>query len=384
MNLTKVSPERFRVKVAADNSMIRVLKIISVIILIIGLAIGVYFLWRYLNIGRTPQTGNSIVEQSGPPTETSIKILPVKDVSDFWFNEKTKEIYFITDNGQISKIGVDGEVQIVSSQIFSNLNRVKPSSDGSAALIAIGYPQSPAFSVFNTKTKAFMPLPAGTTAAAWDPASSNRLAVLQGSGPTARLKLLTLNNLKTVELLKINNQDLDLDWPSADLIYLKERPSDKNPNSVWLYNVKTKAISLFAQGSELVIKWLSNKDMGFRWSANALNIINSKNQELASFSFKTSPDKCAFVGTSIIDCAINVKRSANVSSVEYLKGSTRPQDAIYFISGFDPARQTNLVGLNLYGSDVIGSNLDVKHLELRNNDLLFINNYDHKLYSLPL
>ncbi len=363
-------------------------KIIISIVIIAGALAGGFLIWRYLaQPSSSPLQQQTTNQPQNTPSTPKLQVMSDGPVFDYWVNKASNEIYFVTENGSISKMDTSGEQQTVSAQSISNLNYIKPAADGSAAIIAIGYPQSPAFSIFNTKTKTFLPLPAGPTAAAWDPKSNNRLAVLQGSGPTERLKLLTLNNLKTVELLKIASQDLDLDWPSADLIYLKERPSEKNPNSIWLYNIKTQTISLFAQGLELVIKWLPGKDIGFRWSANALNIINFKNQELASMGFKTSPDKCVFVGTTIIDCAVNVGRSGaslNASPIEYLKGSARPQDAIYFISGFDPAQNNKLVGLNLYDSAVTGSNLDVRHLELLNNDLLFMNNYDHKLYSLPL
>lgn len=367
------------------------LKIIILVLGIIIIGVGVYFGFRYF-------FSSPINIKEGVPTTTANNQMPQVTtasnnmVFDYWLNKKTGEIFYLTDNGQIYKISSAGEEQGTGSRATGNLNYIKPSQDGSSLLISFGYPKNSTFAVYNTAAKNWLALPANTTAAAWDPKSDNRLIYLKDGGNTSRLNFLTLSNGKSQELLQLSQKDLDLEWVLPDVIYLKERPSNKIGTSLWSYNLSSKTIEAVAkEETGLVIKWVDNGKMGLKLSNGLFFVIDSKNKLLSLVDLLTLPSKCDVSSERLeMYCAAPSLESLSTNIIknlpdEYLKKDLKFKDTIYLIP-IDLLGQSKLLTLKFSLLNALPNNkpIDADHLEIFNNQLLFINRYDKKLYSLEL
>lgn len=363
---------------------------ILIAILIIGvLGIGGYFIWRFLASPKPiPELGETV---TGAPETLQKPVLLSNDATfDYWINKKTNEIYYLTDDGNIYKISSAGEGEGTGSRATNNLSYIKPSFDGSLILAAFGYPQNPTFAVHNLSTKTWQALPADTTAVAWDPLSNNRLAYLKNTGLAGRLYLYNIDSKKSSEILKINQRDLDLDWITPDLIYLKERPSVQVISSLWSFNLKTKTLqAVMKEESGLIVKWFPSGKAALKFTnssakENSLTIVGSSDGPLAIVNSDTLPQKCALATESQIYCAVprNITKGTTLPD-DYLKKQTRFQDDIYLLA-FEP----NAVLINpiakIFDSQLSEVPVDADHLEIKEGRLLFINRYDKKLYSLPL
>ncbi len=359
--------------------------IVSVVIAAIVLA-GGYFVWQSLVTPAGPTTSSPAGNNVGVAAAGKLEVLTSEKVFDFWTNPKTGDVYYVNSIGQILKLAAQGAGQVISAQAIPGLNWIAPSTDGLMALVALGYPQAPTFSIFNVNKKNFQPLPQGTTAADWDPLSNNRIAYLKTINGISRLNTMDVASGKSSELLRINQQDLVLDWGLANVIYLSEKPSSQNPNSVWSYDLKTKTLKILArEEKDLSIRWWAIKNIGLKWSNGALSLINSNNQTTNSIYLKTLPSKC-FFDEPVIYCSAATAQdsvaSRDLSNGE-LKQSSRSDESIYTINSFDLSA-SKLSSRQFLSGNAIGIKFHASHIEKQTNRLLILNEYDHKLYSLPL
>ncbi|MBI2024522.1 MAG: hypothetical protein HYT03_00305 [Candidatus Harrisonbacteria bacterium] len=360
----------------------KIIKIAIILSIIAAVGIGAYFAYQFFfnQAPQAPGSGNGIIDEIAVSRPTA---LTDDSVLDYWVNFKTNEIYYISENGQIHKVLSDRNKETISSQLIGELNYIKPSADGSLILASLGYPRSPTFAVYDIGSRAWQSLPAGITAADWDPSSNNRLAYLINNGSVSRLLLLTLDNQRTSEVLRLAQQDLDLDWVSADIIYFKERPSRFATGSLREFNLKTRILkTLISDEPGLLIKWSTGRNMGIKWS-NDLSIVDTNGRIIASTNLKTIPSKCVFFGPGIY-CAASSDQST-VSSREfpddYLKKGLVTRDDLYLLLIDDVSPLAAIKDITLsYGQNPI----DADRLELLGGQLLFINRYDKNIYSLEL
>lgn len=359
-------------------------KLLWVAVLIVIIT-GAYLAYRYF-FGSKPAT----TPQNGGAAATAL--IPTKEIStlpifDYWINKNSGDIYYIAQDSQLHKITGDGKDIELDSKAIGNLGYIKPSNDGTLILVAFGYPQNPTFAIYDTAQKSWQAFPAGTTAAAWDPKSNNRLAYLKNNGSTARLYLFTINTNRSVEILRLAEQDLNLDWSQPNIIYFMERPSGKYLSSVWAYNLTTKSFTaLIRNESSLLWKWRNDNTSAIKWSNGALSLVDGQNRVLGTTDLKTLPEKCAFADLRIYCAASGNQASVIPSSFadDYLKKLISSDDDFYFLSLLDLGKNTNLIKIPFFSSLEIGNKIDADHLEIQNNRLLFINRHDEKLYSLEL
>lgn len=359
------------------------LKIAVVIIATLAIGVGGYFLFRYLTSPTDQQSAIVIPSnQSDSSSSEAAKALTNDSIFDFWTNPKTEEVYYMANDGRISRITPEGAIQPLTPQTIPGLNRVVPADDGSSALIAFGYPRTPSFSIFNVAKRSFQPLPQGTTGADWSPNSNNVIVYLQNNGASGRLSTLNLTTGKSTELLRINQKDLSLDWVFPETIYLYEKPSEKTLNSFWSYDIKSKSIKKLAEEQNLMIKWWPEKSLGLKLSGNKLTLINPNNTPISSAGIATLPSKC-WLGEPFIYCGAQASLRQNSSAASLLKQSGA-REIIFAINSLTAESSQNLSGVPAFVNETANIELKIERIEKQTDRLLLLNGSDHKLYSLPL
>ena len=141
-------------------------------------------------------------------------------------------------------------------------------------------------------------------------------------------------------------------------------------------------IKLFANSFGLMLKWPIGGDSGllFNSAKNQISLIDSNAKKKADIEILTLPDKC-FINSTMIYCAV----MQNYSDV--LPKPALPDD--YFKKAFYSVDKIYAIGITDNSSEIILSNeelpiVDAVNLSLSGNNLLFINRYDDKVYSLEL
>jgi hypothetical protein len=365
------------------KTFLKIIIIIIAIVLLIGLG---YWLWNKF-IGPAP----TLVGVAPPalPAGKAGEIGPgfnlasAAEIFDYWV-KPGGEIYAVAQNGEILRISPSGEEKI-SSQTIANLHSVSASPDGHLAVISFGYPFQETFALFDTRNNSWQALPANTTAAAWDPQSSNRLAYLKTSGKTGSLNLLTLNDQKAREIMKIVSLDLEMNWLAPDTIYLSEKPAAQFKGLVWAVNIVKKTVqSVIPPENGLMTAWAPDGSFALKSASQEKNllVVNNRNQTLAKLNFSTIADKCA-IDQKNIYCAVpkNLEGISVIWPDDYLKKKIYTEDdltQIPLILGIDDRLNDLAIPL------LVPLTADISKIKISGDQLYFINRYDSKLYSLAL
>ena len=375
-------------------------KILTIIIILAVLGVGGYLAWRYffqltpIEIAEeratlpatetgAPSTEEQLIETQ--VAETGMKTLSTRPVFDYWINKNTNDVYFIDLDGEMYKISPSGTEEKINAQTISNIHSIQPSPDGSRAIFTFGYPLQTTLSILDIAAKSWQPLPAEVTSAAWDPRSNNQIAYIKNNGNQSSIFVLTLSTKKAVELTKLGQKDLDLEWALPDVLYLKTKPSAEYNGFIWAFNIKQKTFSpLINEGAGLSVLWSDNGKLGFRFSGNgftnSFTLIDEKNRVLANISDVTLPSKCAF-GINNAYCAIPIRIPPRVKLPDdYLQKEIFLDDLIYKVDlTTGETEQFGNISFNIFTPP-----MDAYHLSIQKNRLLFINRLDNLLYSLDL
>lgn len=360
----------------------KILKIIIIFAIILGVTAIIYSAWIYLV---APQMSNKKPEKGGIAMEEPIFIQPRslsnQSVFDYWM--KNNEIYLVASTGTIYRVSLSGKEERILNQKIENLSSVRPSHDGSRAIISFGYPIKEIFAIFNTIDKSWQPLPTDITAAAWNPHDQNQLAVLRQVNDQAAVSIYNLDTKKFNNLLVLNQQDLKIDWAVPDEIYLTDRPTNKIGGSVWAIHIGKKTIRPIIKDEQgLMIKWFGNGQNGLKFSrkqgTNVLEIIDRNNLVQTILPIVSIPEKCA-VGEAGIYCGASESFHAVSLPDDYLKGREFSPDILYQI----PAGVEELA-ISLFDSTIELTPLDIFHPEIKKDRLIFINRLDKNLYLLDL
>ncbi len=361
------------------------LKLLILIAVVSALGFGLYYLFFSENKIVLPTTVQNILDTiSGngqAPGENAIegtgkKIVKMSDLDVFayWSESKTGDFYLVNKSGQIIR-KTNTEENPVSLQELNRLNAVYPSADGLYAIVKFNYPASTAFSIFNTVSSGWQPLPQGTIAAAWAPAG-NRIVYLD----QAALKILDLNTKKTTEIIRLSQKEADLFWQNESRILLTIKSDFLT--SVYAIDVNKKTISLFLEETGMKINWLDRNNYGLKLNVgNNLQIsslIDNNGTVLSQLSFVTLPEKCAAdASLKIIYCTIpkNIPTTNNAIEDYYMRG-IYTDDSLYFINLADGS-----YGEITANNDMV---IDAVNLKVQNNSIYFINRLDDKLYLMPL
>ena len=362
----------------------KILKISAVALIIIITGVGGYSAWIYLI---APGLGSSAPELTQEQTggsliSPSLQALSKQVIFDYWL--KNNEIYAVALTGEIYRISLSGQEEKVFNQEIQNLSQVKASADGSKAIISFGYPAKETFVIFDTANKSWQPLPAEIIAAAWSPRDSGQLAVLRENNGQTTVSIYNLASKKMVDILRLNQQDLQIDWATPDEIYLVERPTNETPTSIWAVHITKKTIrSLIKEEAGLIVKWFNNGQSGLKFSrkqnnTNILEVVNKNNQNEVVLPIISLPEKCA-VGDKNLYCGSSLSFNNGSLPDDYLKGKRFLPDSLYQI----PIGLENL-SLTVYDADIEDVALDIWRPEIKKDRLIFINRFNRQLYLLDL
>lgn len=367
----------------------RILKIILIIVVIAGIGFGGYYVWQKIKAGKVispaalPSTGSEVTspQQPSATNQPLLKIMIDKEIFDYWTNSQTGVVYYLDAAGQIFKIS-NGEPELVSSQTINNLNSVLASPDGTLLMIKFNYPLKPTFSIFDSITASWLPLPENTISAAWASwaSTSQQVVYLENKDSSGRIAVLNTSSKKIKEIAKITQKDLNLYWIKTDELLLSPSPTADLASSLYSLNIAKKTIKpLIKDEKGLDIKWSKQGDIGLKLAVInnkiVLSVIDSAGNTTADLSFITLPGKCVFEQRRVY-CAVPRDIPDGIKLPDdYYKKVIYFQDDFYLID-LDTGNAAPIL--------IATDNIDAYRLTIENNQLLFINRYDQKLYSLKL
>lgn len=379
--------------------------IISAIIGIIALGIGVYFGWKK---SRMPEDGGilSLLSPSESPQAASsaakspkIKILTKNEVLDYWIfdsivsatsststqKEFSKKIFYVSSRGKIFKLTESGE-EIVGDVPMGSFQGIVFSGDGNFIAVKSEISNLRQIDIYDVSKNLWQPSITNVYSADFSP-DSKKLAYFQSAGSKGfdlMVKNLVNSKDKVQKIISLNIADADISWIQTDHIILSPKPSFEVLSEIILVNVKTGIVSRLASENGLWINWskFGIGGLGF-YASNGRNynfgFFEISGNKRGSFNFKTMPDKCFIASVNQIYCAI--PKNQDVFGVyvfpdDYFKRKISFNDAIYLINMNDNKFQI------LYSSDE--QNIEAANLKVMDDQMLFINKYDKKLYGLEI
>jgi len=380
----------------------RLIKALVLILIIVGIGVGGYFIWKWVSssggIGailtgeKTPTTEviNTTGEGEGEITTTEsetttqpsqtvtqkLSILINSPVFEYWINSKEKSLYFANLNGQIIRINSDSTRQMMSSQILNGLNEIIPSNDGSFAVAEFNYPQLTTFSLFSASSTSWQPFATNTISTTFSP-DSQKIAYLDNTS----LKIMDLVTAKISETQKMSQVGLNLNWTRESELILSEKASAETITPIYNFNLNQKKFGNISENEYgVVINWSKTDNLGIKLSSSlrkpVLTLVDELGSAVANLTFITIPEKC-LIESQKIYCGVpkNI-RTGMILPDDYYKKKD------YFIDDiFEMDLPTGKVSKIFDGKDV---SIDAHDLKLKDGNLLFINRYDSKLYSLKL
>lgn len=309
------------------------------------------------------------------PSAKKLSALTTDPIFDYWINKQTNTVYYASPAGQVFEIS-GNNAAMSNSQPLASLNRVSPSYDGSYAIARFNYPNQPIFSIFNTVTKNWSPLPATVIAAAWSP-NSNEIAYVDNQG----LKILNLATNKTQSVISLSQKELDLRWRTDSKMLISSAMGDST--KIMALDLKTKNIVPFLEEFGLALNWDATDSYGLKLSrtdnVSRLNFIDKNASPLFTAAFLTMPSKCVIQDAQGVKvyCAVpkNIPDGMKLPE-DYQQRAVYFDDILYAID----LGTASVSEIQTDSKDPI----DAEHLEVMDGKILFKNRLDDKLYSVTL
>ncbi|MDP3052723.1 MAG: hypothetical protein Q8N22_02055 [bacterium] len=367
-------------------------KILAIIIGVVGvLALGwviYYFISRAASpiITAKPETESTSAQQAA----SQLKIVSQEPVFDYWTASTSQEIFYITPEGKIAKIGAPQNTYL-SEQTITNLNFALPSPDSQKVIAAFGDSRQPQFSIFDLASSTWSPLPLEIKSVAWSPEGKRLAAIINQNNQTDLIILDLAKYLSsdpkqkakssTTIVKNFSLQDLKMNWLIPDEIIFTGKPSNSVMGSAWRLNfakpTKTTFTEIVPPGTGLMIKWLK-EDSGLKFQNQKSSLINWTGQTINNFSIMVLPDKCVLKSDSLY-CFLFTSANPKINwPDDYLQKSIYTIDALYKFN------LNNLVAPELIFAPTEGKIIDASDLKILGDQILFINRYDNQLYSLEV
>lgn len=325
-----------------------------------------------------------------PDAVSSTGATPIKKIADerifgYWLN-KAGDLYVVNAENEIKKIAADGSIEDLASKVTGEPSKITPTADGKLALFRLSGMQNISYAAYDTATKGWFGLPAGTESAAWDPASNNRIAYLRTANNATRLYFFDVSKKTSQDLGLINLKDVELTWPTPNYLHFTERPTNEYATNAWAYNIKNKTFSFFERDKKaLSVVWNNSGKAGVQLANGTLTLINETGATLTTLDLKTMPGKCAFADLRLY-CAASIDESslsANFAD-SYLRLSQRDPENVHLISLIGLGAAVSPVSFKAFDALSEGIAIAVDQPTVYESSFYFINAFDGKLYALAL
>lgn len=319
-------------------------------------------------------------------------------------------VYGISPDGKIFSVDKKGVSSFLSSASIDNFSGADFSSDGRKLIAFWGDNENRQFSVFDTASSTWQPLPLGTISAGWKP-QAHVLAYLQDKNGVKNLYTWDLDKpkVKAQSLLQLFFEDISVGYLAADKIFLSEKSTGLAGNSFWIFDTGKKILSsVITEVRGSLLKWNSAVTESLSFSGNingaggTLRLANALGGTISRFDkLLTLPSKCFFapdvfsppptVSTStksvkpiavlenFLYCAVPRDQKTLSQSLlpdSYEQRSLFTADDIYRINTDD--------GLISTIFNDAGRSFDIEKPEVQGTTFFFINRYDQNLYALPV
>lgn len=344
-----------------------------------------------------------------------------------YFAGKTGNVLIVQLDGKPAEIS-GGKTDVLNNGPISEIIGASFSFDGKKIMATLGNNK---LEIFDIDQKVWTLLPNAIQSASWSP-DSHKIAFLSPGNPGTVYILDTDNSkAKQSEVIKIHQQDININWTTSSTILLRDSSSASWKSSLWSLDITKKTLMpvlLDKTGLETI--WSSSPSgIGLVMVSNInglggqLQLVNKTGKQARLLNFLTLPSKCTFhdkivqTETSIATSTSPTSSSSTTStSSSTLKKTSAAASAVpKIITALTMLcaipRDANLLDNNalpdayqkrdIFTSDDFfeinistgniknifndqGKDIDAENLKVFNQSLFFLNRFDKLIYSLPL
>lgn len=368
-------------------------KIIIIVIAlgIIALGVGVFFAWKnsYKNqesplFGLTATDNQILINNK--LSQNKLRIISKGNAIAFSSINTSSTIY-LNSNGNVNLINGENE-EIISNAEIKNIQYGFFSANGKFIVAVSIIDNENVFNIFDVSKKTWTPPMSKLEALTFSPDEKSVLTGIQNKNIyeiyTANSDLLGIDGYNPVKIFSLSGRDFNLTWVNNDMVLLSSKPSKDYVSDIWSLNLKTKSLTKIFSGNGIMLGWDKFGEMGLKFqnlSEKRLSfaVVNKKGEEKGAIKAITFPEKCFISSVTQFYCGISQDQTI-FSKVDfpddYLNRNVSFKDGIYQID----ILSNTLVPLYISENPI----LDIKNPVLNGNQLLFINRYDNRLYSLSL
>lgn len=351
------------------------------------------------------------IQQTAQTPVSKLNLIAQNQALDY-FTDKGSNVFMIQLDGRVVRVS-GGKAEVISSGPVSNVTQAFFSFDGKRIMAITSSSTGNRFQVFNADDKTWKVYANAIQDAAWAP-DSHKIAFLT-TGDSSTLFTIDADGAaaKPVEIMKIRQEDMTLNWVSASRLLMSDSPSAAWTSSLWSVDIGKKTIVPIISAPGLQTAWSSSTlaSVGIVMSSNLnsqggrLQLVDQSGKQTQAFSFLTLPSKCAFYDKPIQPTGPTTSPTSTAAA----KAPATPKANLTMVCGIP--RDSQLLGGsqlpdsylkksvftsdNFFEIDVatgnvksifsdVAKDIDSYRLKIFGQSLFFINRFDKKVYSVAL
>jgi len=365
----------------------------TIILIIIGLVVvaGGVLLYFYYPRGEAPAaTGDEGAGQSELATGKIKRISQGPVLGVAVTGQKVK--YYSSQNGNVFESDFDGSgAALTSPSVLLNLLKVLWSYDKSKVIAIFEQNGQDKKYSYDYKTGLSTPLDDNIDWISWSP-KEDKIAYQYYNPQTEENNISVANPDGTnwTNIFQTRMKDLIVEWPKSDQVAIRTRPSGLAQSDAYVISLSQSALEkVISQAYGLTLLWSPLGDKVLYSETNnqgkklKLKLLNLNTKKITEIALVTLPEKCAWSGDNkTIFCAVPQEISNfAILPDDYYKKTVSFDDNFWRINT-DEERTTPIYSArNEETAAYDAKNLLLSPLE---DYLLFINQKDGRLYSLPL